>query len=235
MKKTNKNNGLVHWRWTLEHLLHTLVYSGLLAIKPPSISHSRSTPKRQTISTFSIEVGFPVFHGCPSSSRTSPVDADRGLLTVTNTHQRAHPSFKRTQGSTTMTVREGLWGTRGLWLKPQDGSAGCLTLKGCWIPKHGYLTSKEQEREKENWCPILNPDPESSEFSKPDQWNTKPWGWGVGYIWWSDIHKHKWKWIKTDCFWSTGAQRHALCWALWSPGACNWIPPQALAPGWVPE
>lgn len=65
-----------------------LVFSGLLPIKLPSISRSGSTPKQQTVSTFSIEVGFLLFRGCPSSPPPSPVD--RGLLTVTNTHQRAH-------------------------------------------------------------------------------------------------------------------------------------------------
>lgn len=72
------------------------------------------------------------------------------------------PSFKCTRGS----MWEGLWGTRGLWLKPQDGSADCLTLKGSLNPET-RLPNQQRTTEGKRKTDVLGAD-QSSEFDKSD-------------------------------------------------------------------
>lgn len=92
--------------------------SALLPITLLSISHRLTTSKQHTIFKFSIEVGCLFFRGYLNSSQP-PTDfkkergwvAHGGCLTVTHTHT-SKLTLTRTQGLTTMTMWEGLRGTR---------------------------------------------------------------------------------------------------------------------------
>lgn len=114
-----------------------LVFSGLLPIKLPSISRSCSTPKQQTVSTFSIEVGFLLFRGCPSSPRPSPHPWTRAEdCWLTNTHQRAHSHSHVHRGQPPRR-----WG--GVSLKDWG------TLQGSSNPEKLLLNLQRAMKEKE--------------------------------------------------------------------------------------
>lgn len=130
------------WSICLNPRLWLPLYSGLVPIKLPSISRSRSTPEQQTISTFSVEVGFPVFRGCPirtpphTHNPSPPLPHGRGpRLVDCDKHTPAcSRSFKGTQG---VGLRDGVGGSlreRRPRLKPRAGSADRVATKGSSNP-----------------------------------------------------------------------------------------------------
>lgn len=129
-----------------------LVFSGLLPIKLPSISRSCSTPKQRTVSTFSIEVGFLLLRGCPSSPRPSPPcgrgprdcwlwQTHTGVLTAIHMYTRVN---HHDDG-------EGWGGVGGLFEGPGTGgpeSAHRILLLNL------QRATKEKEKEKETLAKI---------------------------------------------------------------------------------
>lgn len=159
-----------------------LVYSGLLPIKLPSISRSCSTPEQQTISTFGIQVGFPVFCGCPSSPPPPPPPwMWPEACWLWQTHTSVLMLIQMYTGVKHHDNVGGALRDWGLWLKPQDTSADWLTLKG-----------------------LMNPE-------TPDQHLTRVQSCTIAKrIWWYDQKKPKTN--NVDSFWPTGEQMGALFW-----------------------